>query len=251
METPIREKSERIAKISQKLNSIQDKEMTMSRASRVEQEELKIKLLEDGLSGLTELENKRYNTLKEELNHIQRLVDEEKQQREFMYETKLRELEGIDERLEVSLNNSVNARKESERRLIRYIEDKFNTISGEVQNEFHVRETQLNNTSIGLDEEINKIGDSARVSRADREENDNIILRKVQEELGRSSNEIGKERSAREASEQAIYELLKDVVSRVKVEIDSEKKEREKTEDTLLVLLEDTCGKMHTFSQNY
>jgi len=44
METPIREKSERIAKISQKLNSIQDKEMTMSRSSRVEQEELKIKL---------------------------------------------------------------------------------------------------------------------------------------------------------------------------------------------------------------
>ena len=41
--------------------------MTMSRASRVEQEELKIKLLEDGLSGLTELENKRYNTLKEEV----------------------------------------------------------------------------------------------------------------------------------------------------------------------------------------
>ena len=155
-----------------------------------------------------------------------------------MYETKLRELEGIDERLEISLNNGSNvilkplymnmllqvyhnyfvqARKDSERRLSRYIEDKFNTISGEIQNEFHVRETQLNNTSIGLDEEINKIGDSARVSRADREENDNIILRKVQEELGRISNEVGKERSAREASEQAIYELLKDVVSRVKV----------------------------------
>lgn len=58
-----------------------------------------------------------------------------------------------------------------------------------------------------------------RVARADREENDNTILRKVQEELGKNSNEINKERSAREASEQAIYELLKDVVSRVKVYI--------------------------------
>jgi hypothetical protein len=55
------------------------------------------------------------------------------------------------------------------------------------------------------------------VARADREENDNTILRKVQEELGKNSNEINKERSAREASEQAIDELLKDVVSRVKV----------------------------------
>ena len=100
---------------------------------------------------------------------------------------------------------------------MRYVEDKFNTISGETNNEFHVRETQLNNTSSGLDEEINKIGDAVRVARADREENDNTVLRKVQEELGKNSNEINKERSAREASEQAIYELLKDVVSRVKV----------------------------------
>ena len=88
METPSREKNERIAKITQKLSSIQGKDTVVSKSSKIEQEELKIKMLEESLGAMQDLENKRYATLKEELTIIQRLVEEEKQQREFLYETK-------------------------------------------------------------------------------------------------------------------------------------------------------------------
>ena len=47
METPSREKNERIAKITQKLSSIQGKDTVVSKSSKIEQEELKIKMLED------------------------------------------------------------------------------------------------------------------------------------------------------------------------------------------------------------
>ena len=48
-----------------------------------------------------------YTTIREDIASINKLMDDERQNREFMAETKLRELEGIDERLASKMNQAI------------------------------------------------------------------------------------------------------------------------------------------------
>lgn len=86
----------------------------MSKSAKLEQEDFRLTCLEERLRELQEEDLKSYNTVREEVHpthqvtSIQKMIDEERQHREFMAETKLKELEGIDERLAARMHQAVN-----------------------------------------------------------------------------------------------------------------------------------------------
>lgn len=74
----------------------------------MDQDEYKINVLEEKIKSLQEEDNKKYNSIREHINAASKIVDEQKQNRELMGETKLKELEGIDERLALDLQSAIN-----------------------------------------------------------------------------------------------------------------------------------------------
>lgn len=65
-------------------------------------------MLEDALRQMNEEHSRDYSNLKDQISSLGKLVEEERQQREFISETKLRELEGVDDRLSLQLQTAVN-----------------------------------------------------------------------------------------------------------------------------------------------
>lgn len=237
--------------------------MAVSRTAKLEAEDFRLNCLEERLREVQEEDLKHYNGLREEVGRlnqitsIQKLMDDQRQNREFMADTKLKELEGIDERLAGKLNQSIAVRSthqnrvEGEERLIRFIDDKFTQLNTDLHKETAVRDRDVDAISRGVEENLTKIGEAVRIANIEREETDNDILKKIGEGLLLIAQRVSSERQNRESSEQAVYDLLKDVVARVKNEIDNEKREREKSEDSLISLLEDTCNKIQQLSQAY
>jgi len=151
-------------------------------------------------------------------------MDEERQNREFMAETKLRELEGIDERLASKMNQAITvddfltqARIEGEERLIKFIDEKFAVLQADLNQEGINRERDVDAISRAVEENLTKINEAIRIANIEREESDADILKKIGEGLQAICLKVTDEKQKREVSEQAVYDLLKDVVARVKV----------------------------------
>lgn len=152
---------------------------------------------------------------------IQKLLEEERQNREFLAETKLKELEGIDERLASRLSQASSARQEGEERLLKYIDEKFSILHADLHFEGSSREKDIDKTSRGVEENLSKLNEAIKIATIEREENDGEILRRIGEGLEGLDSKVKTEKAHRESSEQAVYDLLKDVVSRVKVKSQS------------------------------
>jgi bacterioferritin (cytochrome b1) len=111
----------------------------------------------------------------------------------------------------------LKARIEGEERLIRFIDEKFAMLQGDLNHEGHARDKDLDNASRAVEENLSKISEAVRIANIEREENDADILKKIGEGLQLISQKVAVDRQQRESSEQGIYDLLKDVVARVKV----------------------------------
>lgn len=182
------------------------------------------------MGNMQEEEAKRLAQAREQVGGIAKIVEEERQQREFMEETKLRELEGIDERLDSRLQQAVvvqhqianppqQARVDSEKRLRQYIDDKFHALMSDIKNEAYERDKAIEKTSKVLDSDIGRLNDNIKMAQAEREEADNTLLNGLLEEVSKLGELVGNESQNRLDSDKDVCEMLQSTVNQVKVKL--------------------------------
>jgi hypothetical protein len=206
------------------------------------------KNLEEKITEYVESNNKRVNLLRDQIGKIQRMLEEEKDHREQVLQAKYRDMANLETKFTQLIEGEINTRKESDSRLIRLVDERFNSLRTELVRESKLRAENIDLVNNTLEADLPKLNEAIRVEGNEREEVDTAMMKRYTEELNKLNETIQNERKNREESETAIYDMLKDVVSKVKAEIDTEKKERETTEETLLGLLEETCNKLNVAS---
>lgn len=74
---------------------------------------------------------------------IHRVIEEDRVNKEQLYELKMKELTALDNKFSVALENEINSRRESENKFVRLVEDKVSLVRSEI-----VRETKIRNETI-------------------------------------------------------------------------------------------------------
>ena len=90
--------SDRIAKISEKLNQIQVNSEG-NRSAKLEQGEQRVKVLEEQYQEFEEKLEKKVNSLRDTISKLSKLVQEDRLNREHHFEQKQKEIYNLDQRL--------------------------------------------------------------------------------------------------------------------------------------------------------
>ncbi|KAM3135201.1 hypothetical protein pb186bvf_012666 [Paramecium bursaria] len=235
---------ERVAKISQQLNQL-DLSFEGDRTKRIEESEVRLDQLENGLNDLNEQLGQRVALIKDSVLKLQKVLDQTKLHREQNFEQKNKEFVDLENTFNSAIESLTQTRKEGEQKIIRFIEEKTGLIRSELSTESRTRNENVDRLNQCLETDLPRLHEGIKTEIAEREEMDSNISRKMNEELSKLNQLMVSEKINRQESEQAIFDMLKDVVNRIKTEVDNEKKNRESTEETLLALLEDTCNKVN------
>ena len=79
--------------------------------------------------------NKAFNQLKESMNELQRYFEEDKAQKELLYESRTQELKTLETKVHARVESEVAARRDLERRLNLIVDEKLAVLRGDVQKE--------------------------------------------------------------------------------------------------------------------
>ncbi|EGR27632.1 hypothetical protein IMG5_192870 [Ichthyophthirius multifiliis] len=240
--------TERFNKISQKLSQIPLNQEN-SRANRIDQFQQKVYFLDERFNNTIETYNKKISNLKEEIFRLQKVVEDNSKSYEFQLESRNKEINNLDLKLSQKLEYEILSRRESESKQIRYLEEKVNFLRADISTETRIRTELLNQLNSTLESDLPKLYEIVKSEGAEREECDNLTLKKTAEEIKKLNDIISIQKRNREDSEASIFEMLKDLVNRVKQEIDQEKNEREQSQDVLVKLLEDAANKLCATAQ--
>jgi conjugal transfer/entry exclusion protein len=96
----------RILKISEKLNGI-NLRFEQDRGVRVEQIENRLRTVDNKFSGYQELHTQRHGQLRDQLNRLQRLIDEEHSLRDSQIDSKIREMMALEEKYSYQIEQEI------------------------------------------------------------------------------------------------------------------------------------------------
>eukprot|EP01015_Nassula_variabilis_P021329 TRINITY_DN3784_c0_g1_i2.p2 TRINITY_DN3784_c0_g1~~TRINITY_DN3784_c0_g1_i2.p2 ORF type:complete len:248 (-),score=36.43 TRINITY_DN3784_c0_g1_i2:88-831(-) len=240
---------ERISKISARLSEIQIMSENEKQV-RLESAEQRLHTLEDKVSEFQDNCNKKLAQFRDQVTRVQRSVEEEISNREFGVESRDRELGELENRLFGMIETVGQSRKESESKILRLIDEKFNQIRNDLFKESKIRVETLDQISQSLESDIPRISETLQSEQVQREDSDASIMKRINDELAKVSGSVVSDKKAREETEGTIFSMIKDIVTNVKSDLEFERKEREEAEETLLNLLENTCSKINAASKS-
>ncbi|TNV81031.1 hypothetical protein FGO68_gene6951 [Halteria grandinella] len=204
----------------------------------------KVFSIERGISETEQKVGDQLSTVKERVNAIGRIIEEDKLQYFQLQEARVQEMRILEARFLDRLEHEATARKELERKLMQLIENRAAQVKAEILNESRSRIESISTIESNLQADFPRLQEAINQSAITREDGDSELMRRITDESTKLVELVEDERKQREETEESILELLRDMVSRIKAEIDTEKKERESSEESLLQLLEDTCAKL-------
>ncbi len=217
--------------------------------SKYEDIEGKLNTLSDTLNESTEKNLKQFGLLKDQITTLLKLIEDERQEYEHSFESRSNYIRTLEFKIMERFDSESNDRKDSERGLFLYIDEKYNVLKNELAKESKNRNDSIENFTFYLESEIPKIVDQMKNEQMEREESDNNINKLINDEFARLTILISNEKKTREETEEAFLDMLRSVINKVKNELENEKREREKTEETLLNLLEETCLRLDEASK--
>lgn len=192
---------------------------------------------------------RNFSIIKEQIASIIKQIEDDKQEYEHNYENRSNYIRMLEFKIMERFETETAERKEGERGLILYIDEKFNILKNELSKESKNRNDSIENFTFYLESEIPKIVEQMKNEQGEREESDAKINKMINDEFSRLSLLVINEKKSREETEEAFLDMLRSVINKVKVELENEKKERERSEETLLSLLEETCNRLDDASK--
>ena len=234
---------DRLNKISQKLNNIH---LNIENDKNLKYDEVETRLtnLDERVNEANEATFKTFNQTKEQISNLIQLIEEDRQQFEASYESRMQYISNLEAKIMQKFNNENVERQNMEQRLYNQIDDRFNILRNELAIEEKNSNESIENLKLYLETEVPKIVEQMQNEQRDREEVDNLINKMIDDEYNRLMNMVSNEKSAREETEEAFLDMLRSIINKIKSELENEKKQREATEENLLTLLEETCNKL-------
>jgi hypothetical protein len=240
---------ERVKRLSERLQGIQVS-LESDRSSRFGDLDKKLDALERDFNDSLEQNAKKFGVLKDQIQRLEKALDEETHLRDSFFEIKSQELSEFRGRMQDAFSKSLKQRKDNEGKIYKLIEDRVETIKLRMAEENKALKDSEAESRGYIEQDIPKLYEFVQNCIADREEMEGALNKKLEAGLGEVENELALETKTREETEEAMLAMLRDVVSRIKNDLETERKERETSEETLLSLLEETCAKLATVT-NY
>lgn len=183
----------------------------------------------------------KYKLLRDQLNRVAEGLGQERHMRETLDERKAKELKLVENNLRIDLNLLKQARKDTEGKVLKILDEKLYSIKVELLKEKKLREEFETAQEQQLEETLERLLNFSDTEAVAREESCGRLSEALDEETGKLEQEIELEKKVREETGSTMMQMLKDMQDRLLAEVRTEREERVSTEATLLKLLEDTC----------
>lgn len=192
--------------------------------------------------------NNKFKLIKENIKALSNYFEEEKLKEEHRLEKKINYIKIFENKINERFEEERAKREDMEFRIFGLINNKFNILFNEVNNESRNRNSCVENLKLYLDAQNKDNPDLKQAlnkEKNSRIDNDNEVNEKISQELNNMENIIQDEKNVREQSEQAMLETLKTMINKTKSDLKKEKKNRKNAEDNILSLIEDTINKIN------
>lgn len=153
-------------------------------------------------------------------------------------------LHTLEERVVERFEQEAKLRKETERKAILLIDERYNYLVNELNKEAKNRNESLENFHKIIESDIPKIQEGLKEEQNEMIENDQAVSNRIIEETQRLINMVLNEKKAREETEEALLEMLKAMINAMKTQLENERRDRQNTQEYLINLLDDMCSKI-------
>jgi hypothetical protein len=153
------------------------------KSSKYEQYEHKILSLYNSIEEIKETNNKKFNDVKEQILLIQKTCDEESQKRESAHTEFMEFMKKMEEKIFEKFEAELNAKREIELKLSQYLEEKFNSVKGDLQRESKTRYDAIENLEFYFEKELPKIQEGFKNEQVEREDGDSNNILRLNEEV--------------------------------------------------------------------
>ena len=208
------------------------------RGKKREELENRIRKVEESVSKYGEFIAERGSGLRDEVAKLDKDLGTCRVKREVLEERKQKELKLVENNTTADLNSEREARKESHRQLVRFIEEKSQILRTGLVTERTSREESGDYGIHQVRQEILRLTDRVDQELVKVEQQEANLARKLSDESDRLMALIQNEREKRERMQNSMLQILEDLSVKHEVAIKNEKKEREATEELLLKVLE-------------
>jgi hypothetical protein len=153
------------------------------KSNKYEQYEHKILSLYNSIEEIKETNNKKFNDVKEQILLIQKTCDEESQKRESAHTEFMEFMKKMEEKIFEKFEAELNAKRDIELKLSQYLEEKFNSVKGDLQRESKTRYDAIENLEFYFEKELPKIQEGFKVEQVEREDGDSSNILRLNEEV--------------------------------------------------------------------
>ena len=206
--------NDRIQKLSDRLKGIQST-LESDKVTKVDDLERRLQVMEEQFWEMQDENTKKFAILREMMSKLGKGVEEERQARESFIDFKGKELLSVSEKIQeaADLSNNVTltqARRESEHKISRLIEDRTSSLKQELLREIKLRNEACENLKRYVDDDLPKLQSTLKDEINRREELEQNILNLVTDELSRVQGEIDEEKKFRES--ESVYRVMSSVM---------------------------------------
>lgn len=135
-------------------------------------------------------------------------------------------LRHLEEKVVERFEQESKLRKETERKAILLIDERYNFLNNELNKEIKNRNESLENFHKIIETDIPKIQENMKDEQVEMIENDGELINRINDETQKLVNFVMIEKKTREETEEALLEMLKAMINAMKTQLENEKKER-------------------------
>ena len=248
--------NDRMQKLAEKLGRITNV-IQSEKSSKFDQYEQKSMNLYNSIEETKNNNNNKFNQVKEQILIMQKTLEEDGAKREAAHKEFMEFMKKMEEKIFEKFDNELNAKKNIEQTVTSYLDEKFNIVRNEIQNQSKIRYDSIENLEQYFESELPKMQTNLKMEQNMREENDNNTMMRLNDEIQKLGEVINNEKKNREETQEGILEMIKimndrmkndlnnEIMNdRMKNDLNNEKKEREQNEEVLIDVLENTCSRL-------
>jgi len=211
------------------------------KASRIDQVDKKLKMLEESLFEYQDVFTKKINGLKENTNILTKKVVEDKDEHDKGYNDDMQDISLLEKKLQSITDKERIRRRDYETRLLNSLDEKVYLLKGEIQKENQIMIESFGQLNQVYESDLSKLQTDLNQDIEEREENDSKIWEYTSIEIKKLNEVVIEYKNTKEDGEQKVYNTIREAVARIKSWIDDERETREVTHEKMINVLEESC----------
>ena len=212
--------NDRMQKLAEKLGRITNV-IQSEKSSKFDQYEQKSMNLYNSIEETKNNNNNKFNQVKEQILIMQKTLEEDGAKREAAHKEFMEFMKKMEEKIFEKFDNELNAKKNIEQTVTSYLDEKFNIVRNEIQNQSKIRYDSIENLEQYFESELPKMQTNLKMEQNMREENDNNTMMRLNDEIQKLGEVINNEKKNREETQEGILEMIKIMNDRMKNDLNT------------------------------